>query len=101
MSISEDLLTCDRETHKLIAAIMRRFRNELPTAAASYDWISLAMDLAVSHNCGHVDLSGLLVAQLADLAHDIGGIVRHLDRETSDLTDCFLPRCRKPESEAS
>ena len=42
-------------------------------------------------NCD-IDLQRLLDAYDFNFAHDVNGINRHLDHETGDLKDCFLPR---------
>lgn len=41
-----------------------------------------------------LDLEGLLKAKPFDFAHDICGIIRHMDRSSypGKLTDCFVPR---------
>ncbi len=97
-SIPEELMTCDRGTIEQIRTVTQRLRTLCP--AMKFDAISLHMDLTVCHNMKHVALDVLLAAQDADFVHDLLGIHQHLDRETGELTDCFLPRCRKPESEA-
>ncbi len=53
----------------------------------------LNMDLAATHANGcPIDLSRLLDADLFNFSHDVVGIVRHLDRCTGQLTNCFVPR---------
>ena len=65
------------------------------------DRLTLAMDLTACHLNGcPLDLDRLLGASEADFAHDIAGIVRHLDRETGQLGDCFVPRCARTWVEA-
>jgi len=48
--------------------------------------------LAVHLNDHRLDLEGLLYADDGNFGHDVFGIVRHLDRETGKLQDCFVPR---------
>jgi len=91
--INETLLTCDRETTDTISAILKRMRAEL--SGVTIGGLDLVMDLTVCHNKGHVDLPTLLATDTGTLAHDLSGIVRHLDRGTGEMTDCFVPRCRK------
>lgn len=50
------------------------------------------MDLSAVMNSCPVDLAKLLAADDANFAHDVFGIRRHIDRETGELTDCFVPR---------
>ena len=53
----------------------------------------LNMDLVATHANGcPIDFSRLLHADLFNFSHDIAGIVRHLDRRTGELTNCFVPR---------
>ncbi len=84
-------LTIDREAHELIRKIVNRFRSSFPDI--QFDAFSLSMDLTLCNARKHVDLARLLAFGLGDFAHDVSGILRHLDRETGELTDCFLPRC--------
>lgn len=57
------------------------------------------MDLSATHSNGcPLDLGRLLAAEDDDFAHDVGGIRRHLDRETGELMDCFVPRVACPEN---
>jgi hypothetical protein len=85
------LLTCDRKTTDLIRTIVTRLREE--HLVAKFDALSLFMDLTVCHNLGYVDLARLRDAAIGDFAHDISGIHSYLDRETGELTDCFVLRC--------
>lgn len=60
---------------------------------ASFDRLSLHMDLTVCTTAGVLDPEELRKASLADFLHDIAGIDNHLDRRTGTLRDCFCPRC--------
>ena len=60
---------------------------------------ALAMDITAAHANGcPLDLVGLLAADDFNFAHDIGGIQRHIDRETGRLGGHFLPRFALPVS---
>lgn len=53
----------------------------------------IVMDLTATHCNGcKLDLYAMLHGSLSDFAHDVVGIMRHLDRETGQLQDCFVPR---------
>ena len=93
--MDDKLLICDRETAAIGGQIVRRVRDAF--ANAKIDAISLSMDLTVCHNMGHVDLATLRDAPRGDFAHDILGIHQHLDRDTGEMKDCFVPRCRNAE----
>ena len=57
------------------------------------DLLSMEMDLTVVHACcGGLRLEDLLRADAHNLIHDVCGIARHLNRETFELEDCFVPR---------
>ena len=55
------------------------------------------MDISVVHAHTPLRLTELADADDFDFAHDIGGIGRHLNRETGELEDCFVPRYACPE----
>lgn len=59
----------------------------------TFDRVSASMDVTATHRNGcPLRLRELLESDLENFAHDIGGIAYHLNRETGQLLDCFLPR---------
>jgi hypothetical protein len=63
------------------------------------DMLELHMDLTACHANGcPMDWEKLLSADDTTLAHDVGGIQRHISRKTGKLQDCFLPRCHSSEA---
>ena len=84
-----------REESDTIIAIMQRAAKINP----NFDRLHLVMDLTVCHNFTPLNLDELLKADGYDFAHDVWGIMRHLDRETGELRDCFLPRFAKTDSQ--
>ena len=57
------------------------------------DRLSLVMDLEATHAvCCPLRLNDLLDATDSDFVHDIVGIHSHLDRDTGELSGCFVPR---------
>lgn len=51
------------------------------------------MDVIAVHMNGRpLRLEALLAADDFNFAHDVFGIRRHLDRDTGELTQCFVPR---------
>lgn len=57
------------------------------------DGLSVMMDVTATHANGcPLRLADFADADEVNFAHDIGGIARHLDRETGKLGGCFLPR---------
>ena len=85
---------CTPQDHDLIASIVRRAIHFVVDNGleANFDGLSLCMDLAATHNDCPLDFQALLDAPNGDFCHDVFGIVRHLDRDTGKLTDCFVPR---------
>jgi len=87
--------TATPEESVLIAEIVLRAK-QLGFQGESLD---LAMDIEAVHSNG----CPLDLARWRndfpdfDFMHDIHGISAHIDRETGKLTDCFCPRCAKPE----
>jgi hypothetical protein len=66
------------------------------TLDPSLDLLSIQMDLEACHTHGcPLDLERMREAKKSDLMHDVAGIRRHLDRDTGELRDCFLPRFAK------
>jgi hypothetical protein len=61
--------------------------------AFAYDLLHTQMDLTATHRNGNpLRLDDLLAADKFNFAHDVGGIARHLDRETGRLRNHFTPR---------
>jgi hypothetical protein len=59
----------------------------------SLDVMSTVMDLEATHTHGcPLKLAELEKADDVNLMHDVLGIARHIDRDTGELTNCFLPR---------
>jgi len=72
----------------VIGKIVRR----AATMTAELDRLSLHIDLDACMRECPLDLDALLNADDANFAHDVFGIVRHMDRTTGQLTGCFRPR---------
>lgn len=75
---------------ELVSEIVKRARMLHPMLRSMQ---SLSMDITACHLNGcPIDLSELLTAENLDFSHDVLGIVRHMDRSTGQLTECFVPR---------
>lgn len=71
-------------------------------SSKKYDRLSARMDLIACHANGcPMDFEGLSKADDTNIAHDVFGIARHLDRETGKLTGHFLPRFAMKQAEAA
>lgn len=58
----------------------------------------LLMDITACHvNACPLNLGELYAAKDYDFYHDLQGIVRHVNRKTGKLEDCFLPRYARME----
>lgn len=83
----------------LIRRIANRAVSMAKAAGVRYDKIDACMDIAGCHLNGcELDLNKLLAAPDVDFSHDVFGISRHINRETAQIQDCFLPRCAMPEA---
>ncbi|MDD5106076.1 MAG: hypothetical protein PHC49_10715 [Desulfuromonadaceae bacterium] len=57
------------------------------------------MDITATHANGcPLDLDKLLAADDSNFLHDVIGIIRHIDRRSGQLINCFLPRYALPEA---
>lgn len=55
---------------------------------------SLEMDLCAVHEKNvRMNFDKLLAADNFNFNHDVYGIIRHMNRKTAKLENCFLPRC--------
>ena len=81
-------------------ATIRRIVNRAAAIAAhlgiTLNKMSLMMDIEAAHNgdCP-LDLERWLASDDVNFTHDVGGIIKHMDRETGKLGGCFSPRYAK------
>lgn len=57
-----------------------------------------SMDLAAADGVNGnnpINWEQLETADDFTLVHDIGGIIQHIDRQTGQMLDCFVPRCTR------
>lgn len=69
-----------------------------------YKRINLIMDLTAADGVNGndpLDWDRLLAADDFNFLHDVTGICRHMNRDTGELMNCFVPRCRKREVAAA
>lgn len=86
-----------KENFKRIGVIIRRAALIAAESSISFNSHELEMDLAACHANGNpLDFEKLATAPNADLAHDVFGIRKYIDRRTGKLTECFVPRCSLP-----
>lgn len=82
---------------EMIGATIDRIRAELPEIIANYETISLMMDL---ESVPDLDFAALNASDNFTFAHDVCGIIRHMDRTSypGQLTDFFEPRCTRKQT---
>ena len=74
---------------ELIAKVVVRAASLL----GGFEKFELAMDLTAVHANGRkLKLAELLAADDFNFCHDVNGIRRHLNRQTGQLENCFVPR---------
>ena len=78
-------------------ALIRKIANRAVTmakkAGVQYHQMDAEMDISACHNNGNaLKLQELLQSDDVNFGHDIFGIRHYLNRETGELTDCFVPR---------
>jgi hypothetical protein len=81
------------------AAVADRFERLIGRRAfAMYERAPFIMDLLAADGCNGnlpLDWQAFLALDDEQFAHDAGGILAHLNRQTGFLDGCFVPRCAK------
>ncbi len=89
--VSFDTTKKDARLIKQIAT--RAMKRKALKQLAGGERIQIEMDITAVHANGcPLRLKDFLEAPSFDFSHDIVGIRRHLNRDTGQLEDCFLPR---------
>ena len=84
-----------KEDFEKAALVLDRYEEKAPPSAR-WDRVSMLMDLIACHTHGcPLDWDAMLSCDMLNLSHDVCGINRHIDRETGELRDCFVPRMAK------
>lgn len=85
----------DRETVKKISEIAKRANALATSYDIDYPVLVAFMDLDNANKHIPLDLDKLMQFNEQNFGHDIFGIRRHLNRDTKELENCFLPRSAK------
>ena len=86
------------EEFNIICKIAKRAAQMARALNVEYDTLTAQMDITATHCNGNpLRLQELLDADNTNFAHDIFGIRLHMDRNTGELLNCFVPRFSKPE----
>ncbi|SEK36863.1 hypothetical protein SAMN04515666_101340 [Bosea lupini] len=84
------------ELRPFVDQILDRTAALYASARQPFDRLHHEMNLCACHANGcPLDFTRMVGADDFNLAHDVFGIDRHLDRDTGRLTDHFLPRFAK------
>lgn len=78
-----------REERDIIVKICERAEN---LGIEDKDRLTLIMDIENTHDSIGLNLQGLLEADDLNFSHDIVGIQQHINRDTKELEDFFVPR---------
>lgn len=90
---------CSKGDQARISAIARRAITLAKLHAIDWTFLDFEMDIKACHLNGcPLDLDSLYVAKDGDFGHDVFGIRAHLDRNTGQLTGCFVPRYAQKEA---
>jgi len=83
----------DKATIETMSAIAKRGVELARSINVQYDQMTAIMDIDACHSNGNpLKLQELLEADNFNFRHDIMGIRAHIDRNTGELQDCFVPR---------
>ena len=86
--------TSENDADKIKEIVDRAFEEIDVLNDKGFTCMDVLMDITACHANGcPLDLEKMLAAPKFDFAHDVCGIIGHLDRSTGQLVDCFLPRC--------
>lgn len=77
---------------EIIAAIASRAVRMARKYGVDYQQLEAVLDLSNCHDRRPLRLMELLQADDGNFGHDIFGIRRHINRETGEMEDGFLPR---------
>lgn len=94
--------TFTSEEMNLAMQIAKRAVSEVFNPAdIKHDVMDVTMDLEATSATCPLDLQKLADFDAGNFGHDIAGIYRHLNRETGEMMNCFVPRCALPETVAA
>ena len=74
-------------------SVIQRIAKRAVTDNPNLDFLNLTMDVSAVHIKNPLDLNRFESFDDLNFTHDVYGIMRHIDRNTGELKDCFLPRC--------
>lgn len=91
--MAKELKKLTEKEYRQISAIAGRAISIIERSTGTkIDHVDLQMDLEFCHQHTPLDFLKMLDADDFDLVHDVLGIRQHLNRETGELENCFVPR---------
>lgn len=91
--------TCSDDDRAMISDITDRFMDIAEGFGEELNRMDVVMDITATHCNGcPLRLEDMMEADDLNLAHDVGGIGRYLNRETGKLEGYFRPRFAQPSS---
>lgn len=81
-----------RTIHEITKRAMELAKEYDAGRSPRIDAQTLSMDITAAHISCPLKLRELLVVDDSNFGHDVFGIHRHINRETGELENCFLPR---------
>jgi hypothetical protein len=82
-----------KDDHELVSDIADRAMGLARQAKLDVRKMDIIMDLTAVHANGcRMDFAALATADQFNMAHDVFGIMRHLNRQTGQLEGFFVPR---------
>ncbi len=85
-----------KKNSEIIKSIVNRAKNTNREEDLGLNLEDLNMDITAANIICPLRLQELLEADDFNFWHDISGIRYHLNRDTGELKNCFLPRFAKP-----
>lgn len=94
----QDRTTIFKIADRALALLQQRVTDGMMHQRQLPSFMDISMDVTAAHANGNpLRLHALLAADDFNFAHDVFGIHRHMNRDTGELGDCFVPRFSVPE----
>jgi hypothetical protein len=77
---------------KIVDRIRSSLKNNLNNDYLNSNLLDIEMDIIAAHIKNPLNLKALLEADKFNFYHDIAGINVHIDRESGEMKDHFVPR---------
>ena len=75
-----------------VGTIVAKYADLLDKNSIPYEKFGLEMDILRTHKLLNLRLKEMANCDDGNFGHDVLGIYRHLNRQTGEMEDCFVPR---------